>query len=421
MRLIGYALKMKVWLKFLIGAFLGIALGFILPADNEALHSSISWLGELAIRIGRYALIPILVFSLTIAVYELRQDGQFWSLVLKTFAVMIGSAVFVIFAGILTTLLFSPAPIPIPTVAETEVIALDIAGDILAVFPSNMFAALAGDGVFLLPVSVFAFFLGMGLSYDRNYTKPVISLVDSLSRIFYHIGSFFSEILGFVMIVLSAYWAIRFQSALSAEVFRSVIMLLGIFGAVLGFGILPLFLYLLRPKVNPWKVLHGSLSQALAAFFSGDINFTMPVIFRQLKENLGVRRRSNAVTVTLFSIFGRSGSAMVAAIAFMVVVNSYSALGITTADAFSIGLSALVISFLLGGHPGSGVYVALAVLSMSLGYDRGFEAGYLILRPIVFYLIAVGTFIDVMIASVASFAIASTSGFRSEKETRSFI
>jgi len=410
---------MKVWLKFLIGAFLGVTLGFLLPSGNELVSNGISWLGELAILIGRYALVPILVFSLTIAVYELRQDGQFWGVVFKTFLVMIGSSVFVIFAGIIVTLLFPPARVPILVAVQAEAIALNTADNILRVFPSNMFAAVFGGGIFLLPVCVFAFFLGMGLSYDRNYTKPVISLVDSLSRIFYHIASFFSEILGFVMIVLSAYWAVRFHDALRAEVFRDIIVLLGIFSVVMGFGALPALLYLLKPKVNPWKVLYGSLSQALAGFFSGDINFTMPVIFRNLKENLGIRRRSNAVTVPLFAIFGRAGSATVAAIAFMVIINSYSSLGITTRDVFTIAGSAFVISFLLAGHPGNAAYVALAVLSM--GYGRGFEAGYLILRPLAFYLIAVGTFLDVMITSVASYAIGASSGFKTDKATRNFI
>jgi len=409
---------MKVWLKFLIGAFLGITLGFILPSDNVTIANSIAWLGELAIRIGRYALVPILVFSLTIAVYELRQDGQFWGIVFKTFVVLICSSAFVIFAGILVTTLFPPSRIPFLTVEQAEAISLSTADYILQVFPSNMFAAVLSDGIFLLPICVFAFFLGMGLSYDKNYTKPIISLVDSLSRIFYHIASFFSEILGFVMIALSAYWAIRFHYALRAEVFRDIMLLLGVFSVILGFGILPLFLYLLRPKVNPWRVLYGSLAQALAGFFSGDINFTMPVLIRSLKENLGIRRRSNTVTVSIFSIFGRAGSATVAAIAFMVVINSYSSLGITMRDAFAIGASALLISFLLAGHPGNGAYVALAVLSIG---DGRFEAGYLIMRPIFFYLIAVGTFLDVMITSVASYGIGFSSGFKEKREQRHFI
>jgi Na+/H+-dicarboxylate symporter len=221
------------------------------------------------------------------------------------------------------------------------------------------------------------------------------------------------------MIVLSAYWAIRFQSILKADVFRDLIILLGISSAVLGFGILPLFLYLIKPKANPWVILYGSLSQAFAGFFSGDFNFTLPVIFRHVKENLGIRRRSNAVTVSLFAVFGRAGSAMVAAAAFIVIINSYSSLGITMRDIFIIAGRALFISFLLAGHPGGGAYIALAVLC--LGYGRGFEAGYLILKPLAFYLVAVGTFLDVMINSVASFAIARTSGFQEDRELSHFI
>ncbi|MDR1566588.1 MAG: cation:dicarboxylase symporter family transporter [Treponema sp.] len=410
---------MKVWLKLLIGALLGILIGIFLPTDNQTILKGLAWLEGLAIRIGRYGAVPILVFSLTIAIYELRQDGQFWPVVFRSFLVIIACSVFVVTAGILATLFFPPARIPILIEEQLEAVSLNTADNILELFPSNMFAALLNDGIYLLPVYIFAFFLGMGLSYDRNYTKPVIALIDSFSRIFYHIVSFFSEILGFMMIALAAYWAVRFHTVLKADVFRDLILLLGIFSVVLGFGILPLFLYFLKPKCNPWAVLYGSLGQALAAFFSGDINFSLPVILRHVKENAGCRRRSNAVTVTLFSIFSRAGSAMVAAAAFIVIIKSYSSLGITPGDIFAIGGRAFLISFLLARHPGDGAYTALAVLC--LGYGRGFEAGYLILKPLAFYLIAVGTFLDVMIASFASFAIARASGFQEDKQIEHYI
>ena len=410
---------MKVWLKLLIGSILGVALGFLLPSDNQAVVDGLAWLEELAIRIGRYGLAPILVFSLTIAVYELRQDGQFWPLVLKTLAFIILSSAFIISAGILATLFFPPARIPILIEEQAETISLSIADNVSGLFPSNMFAALVGDGTYVLPLCVLAFFVGMGLSYDRNYTKPVISFIDSLSRIFYHIAAFFSEVLGVVMIILSAYWAMRFHDVLKAEIFKDLIFLLGISSVVLGFGILPLFLYFFKPKTKPWVILYGSLSQALAAFFSGDINFTLPVLLRHAKENLGTRRRSNMVTVTLFSAFGRAGSAMVAAAAFIVIINSYSSLGISVRDIFIIAGRAMIISFLLANHPGNGAYIALAVLCM--GYGRGFEAGYLILKPLAFYLIAVGTFLDVMVNTIATYGISRLSGFYEEKDLRHFI
>ena len=410
---------MKVWLKLLIGAILGVIFGFISPFDNQTVINSLAWLEEFAIRIGRYCLVPILVFSLTIAVYELRQDGQFWSLVFKTILIIAVSSVFVISAGILVTFLFPPARIPILVAEQVDVISLNTADNFLEIFPSNMFAAVLSDGVYLLPISVFAFFLGMGLSYDRNYTKPVIGFVDSLSRIFYYIAAFFSEVLGLVMIILSAYWAVQFKDILRADVFRELIRHLALLSLVLGFGVLPLFLYLLRPKIHPWFVIYGSISQALAGFFSGDINFTLPLLFRHAKENLGIRRRSNAVTVTLFAVFGRAGSAMVATVAFIVIINSYSSLGISANDIFVIGSRALLISFLLGSRPGDGAYIALAVLCMS--YGRGFEAGYLIIKPLAFYLIAVGTFLDVMISSIAALVIGRWSGLQEDRELKQFI
>jgi Na+/H+-dicarboxylate symporter len=394
-------------------------LGFLLPSDNAAITGALIWLEELALRIGRYGAAPALVFSLTIACYELRQDSRFWSLIFRSLVVMVGVAVFIITAGITLTLFFPPARIPILIEEQVEAVSLGVAENILDIFPSNMFAVLGADGVYLFPICVFAFFLGIGLSYDRNYTKPVISLIDSLSRIFYHIMSFFSEILALVFIVLSAYWAVRYHEALRAGVFRDLLLLLGIFSVVLSFGILPLFLYFLKPKTNPWAVLYGSLGPALAAFFSGDTYFTLPVLLRHVKENLGARRRVNTVTVSLFTSFGRAGSAMVAAAAFIVIIKSYSNLGITPADVFSIGLRAFLISFLLARHPGNGAYTALAVLCA--GYGRGYEAGYLILKPIAFYLISVGAFLDVTITSFATYALAKMTGFLEEKSPRHFI
>jgi Na+/H+-dicarboxylate symporter len=293
------------------------------------------------------------------------------------------------------------------------VIRLDVAGNVKELFPYNMFSVLAGDGVYLFPVCVFAFFLGVGLSQKRSYNKPVIALVDSLSHVFYNIALFFIEILGFIMIVLSCYWAIRFREVLRAEIYLDLILLLGIFAAVLGFGIFPMLLYFVRPKVNPWRVLYGSLGPAIAAFFSGDVNFSLPVLLSHAQENLGVQRRSNAVSLTLLNTFCRAGSAMAATVAFIVIFKSYSSLGITSAEILSIGIRAFAISFLLARHPGDGAYTALAVLC--LGYGKGFEAGYLILKPLAFYLVAVGAFLDVMIASFAAYAAARVSGFVEEK------
>jgi Na+/H+-dicarboxylate symporter len=340
-------------------------------------------------------------------------------LVIKNLFLIAGISIIVIGVGVLATLAFPPARIPVMAEEQLDVVRLDVAENIKGLFPGNMFSVLAGEGVYLFPVYVFAFFFGMGLSYDKSYTKPIISITDSLSRIFFYISAFFIEILGFMMIVLSAYWMVRFKGVLQAGIFFDLVFLLGIIAVVLGFGILPLLLYIIRPKINPWAALYGSLGPAIAAFFSGDINFTLPVLMRHTKENFGVRRRSNVVSLALFSSFCRAGSAMTAAAAFIVIFKSYSSLGISFSEVMSIGVRAFVISFLLARHPADGAYTALTVLC--LGYGQGFEAGYLIIKPMAFYLIAIGTFLDVMIAAFSTYAIARLNGFTEEKNKDYFI
>ncbi|MDR0452071.1 MAG: cation:dicarboxylase symporter family transporter [Treponema sp.] len=410
---------MKIWLKMLIGAVLGIVLGYLLPEDNGTVLRVLGWLEGMAIRIGRYVLIPVLFFSLIIAIYELRQDKRFWGHVFRTLLFMLGTAALLIVLGIVATRIFTPGRIRIPREEQAENVTLEISRNFQELFPSNMFNALSGSGEYLFPVFIFAFFLGLGLSYDRNYSRPVISLIDSLSRIFYNITTFFSEILSPVLIVLASYWAVRFREILKSGVFLELILLLGIFSAVLAFIVFPLLLYFIKPKINPWAILYGSLGPALAAFFSGDINFSLPVLLQHTKENLGVRRRSNVVTLSLYSVFGRAGSAAVAASAFIVIINSYSSLGVTTTDLLSIGLRALAISFLLARRPGDGAYAALAVLCTS--YGRSYEAGYLILKPLAFYLVAVGTFLDVMLGCFSSFVLARIAGFQEDRTLRHYI
>ena len=411
---------MRVWIKLLIGSLLGVIIGFFLP-NSEAVIQALSWLEKLAIGIGRYTVIPVLVFSLTVAVYELRMDEQFWTMVIKNFMLIVAASFFVIFSGIIVTSIFSPERIPMSeTIDQMDAISVTVGENILDVFPSNMLNVLTGNGMYLFPVCVFAFFLGMGLNYDRNYSKPVISLIDSLSRIFYHVASFFTEIFGFIMIVLAAFWAVRFNAALQAKVFLDLIVLLGVFSVILCFGIMPLFLYTLKPKVNPWRILYGFLGPAFTAFFSGDVNFTIPILQRHTKENFGIRRRSSTLSISLFATFCRCGSAMVAAAAFIVIIKSHSYLRISTLDLLTIGFFTFLISFILAPHPGQGAFIALATLCLIYN-DGQYQVYYLILKPVAFYLIAVGTFIDVMLNAFGTYVIARTNGFIEEKNLVHFI
>ena len=116
-----------------------------------------------------------------------------------------------------------------------------------------------------------------------------------------------------------------------------------------------------------------------ASFFSGDSNLSLSVNLRHVRESLGAHSQSANVSVPLFSIFGRGGTALVTSISFVVILRSYSSLGFSVLDILWIFLSTFAVSLVLGAIPSGGTFVALTVLCTL--YGRGFEAGYLLLRP----------------------------------------
>ncbi|MDR1256534.1 MAG: dicarboxylate/amino acid:cation symporter [Spirochaetaceae bacterium] len=402
---------MKIWLKLAIGAALGAFLGYLLPESNPAVAKTITFLKDLALGAGRYTAAPIMVLSLTIGIYELRQEGKFWPLLFRCLVMIALTSVFIITLGIGTALFFSRDRIPVLAEQQSEEIIFSPAQNLLDIFPKNM--SFLNDGSYLFPLCVFAFFVALGLCFDKNHARLAVSLIDSLSKMFFSIALFFSEIFGLLIIALSAYWAAQYKDVVSTGIFTSIIRMLMIFALILTGLILPVMLFFVKKTKNPWKALYGSLGPAIGAFFSGDYNFSIPLLMTHLKENLGVRRRSASVTVALFSTFGRSGSAMTACVAFIVIVRSYSSLSIPLGSIVSIGITAFFLSFLLARNSADAAFTALAVLCAR--YGHGFESSYLILKPLAFYLISIGAFIDIVAAALGSFTLACLTGFQEDR------
>ncbi|MDR1230614.1 MAG: dicarboxylate/amino acid:cation symporter [Spirochaetaceae bacterium] len=415
---------MKVWVKLLTGAILGVVLGFMLPfEENGMLAGAIEFLPRLALRIGRYVAPPLIVFSLTVAIYELRLQGRFWQLLGKCVLVILLTSVIILTFGIgAARLFFSNGRIPIIVESAAEIVPVSVEQSAFDVFPSNMLSVLSGDGLFILPLCVFAFFMAIGLTCDKNHARPMLAFFDSVSRVFFHIAAFVSELIGFVIIVLAASFAWQYRLLLAKGIFSSFIKLLFGITFALVFVVLPLFLYLFRrrKKLSPWAKVYGSFGTAIAAFFSGDINFTLPVLFLHGKENLGMNRQVNTVAPLLYTMIGRSGSAMIAAVSFLVILQSYSSLEISIDQVMQIWIRALLLSLMLGRNSGDGAFAALAALC--LWTQGGFETGYLILKPISFLLVACATLIDSMVTMLGSYAVARiTPDSYTEKSVRHFI
>ena len=67
---------MKIWMKYLMAALVGLALALAVPLKDTGLASALSFLLEISIRIGRYALLPLVLFSVPVAVFEPTRTGS---------------------------------------------------------------------------------------------------------------------------------------------------------------------------------------------------------------------------------------------------------------------------------------------------------------------------------------------------------
>ena len=409
---------MKIWMKLLLAAILGTALGLLLPAGSPT-DGTLGILLELAVRIGRYIFLPLVFFSVSIAVFELYEDRRMFLMVGKVVLVSVASVFAAAIIGAAGAFLLRPDRIPL--VSEAAAIApLASAGDILlGLFPRNAFSALVSGGDGMGPLLVLAVILGLAFSFDQSVTKPVVSLFDSLSRIMYQINSFFVELLAILAILAAAANARAFMAVLRLNLYRGLLLTVGVellFALVI---VIPLILYFASGKKNPFRILYGLLGPALACVVSGDLFFAGGTLLKHAKESLGIRRRAGALCVPIALLLGRAGTSLVTATSFIVVLNSFSNLGLSAGNFFWMLLFVPLSALLLGAAPGRGPAAALAFLCGL--YGRGFETGYLLVAQAALPLLLAGTLLDSVWAGCVAWMVARSEGMTEDRELRRFI
>jgi len=409
---------MKIWIKYLAGVVLGAAIALVSQVSGGPLADLAASLSDLAVRFGRYALYPVLFFSFTIGVYELRESRSLLRLAAVTTVTIIIATSALTVTGLLSVLIRNPSRIPIFVEGGAEVAGIGLLESLRQLFPSSGFAAL-GNGRFILPLGVFGGVAGAGCAVDKNASKATLTLFDSLSRVSYAVMSFFVDVLAIGMVAVSAHWAIQYRAMATSKVFTDFVGLLFANFLLVAFVVYPAILRFACKKTNPYRVLYAAAASTLAAFFSGDANMTLPVLLRHANESLGVRRRISSVTMPIFSIFGRAGTAMTVTMCFVVILKSYSSLGVLFQDmVWLMGIS-ILFSFFLGRFPSGGAYVALAAVCAL--YGRGFEAGYLILKPAAFFICSVAAALDALTAIMGTYVVAHRYDMMNHRDLRFFI
>jgi Na+/H+-dicarboxylate symporter len=287
----------------------------------------------------------------------------------------------------------------------TDSFDLGIKNMILSLFPFSAFDALK-EGSFLLVTFLFGALIGWesAVNVETTLFKPVFSLADSLSKLFYNIAVFFTEVMSVLCIAIMCNWTLSFKSIIMTGIYTPMIIMF-LVDLILVVGVIyPLIIRYLCHDPHPYRVLYASIAPAFLSLISGDANLVLPLTIRHGKESLGIRRRCGGFSFPLFSIFARGGSALVTTIGFILIWRSYSSLSIPFVDILWIFAVSFGLSFLLGGIPSGGAFILLTILCTK--YARGFETSFLLLKPAALIICSFATVFDTITAMFGTYIVA---------------
>lgn len=409
---------MKLWLKYAAGMLFGAALFAVSPKALLEDAGVLAFLAEISLRMGYYVFGALLCVNLPLAALKLYEEKKFWNIGLRALRFYLLSVMAASIIGIIAALI--ALPVRVPLLADTSSQAISgIGKGLLKIFPQNLGEIFLGAGAMATPALVFAVSIGLAMAHDPMAARPVANLLDSLSRILHTVNAFMTEILGVLLIPISARALYLATTSVSRGVYASFLAIFGIASIVTIALIIPLAVYLLNGRKNPFPILYSGLPAALAALASGNLRFSSGTTLRQARENLGIKRRYNAIIMPTGLLFGRAGTAFVAAISFVIILSSYSLLAISLPNLLLIGLiiplATLAASSTLQNGP-------LAVLTLGCGlFGRGFENGYLVMVPIAFLLAMTAAFIDALWIGASQALVARRLVPRDQKASRHFI
>ncbi|MBN1522919.1 MAG: dicarboxylate/amino acid:cation symporter [Spirochaetales bacterium] len=400
---------MKIWVKLLIGIGIGFVIALIIPAGGID-PSVIESIAQIVINIGKYAMFPLVFFSLIISVWELRNEKKLFFLIKKTFLYLIGAAVLLSLIGTVSGIFLPYTKIPGPGPNPATIQAISVL-DLFKheIFPDNLSIIFIRAGFSLFPIIVLAFLVGLNVDYEKQFTRPVIQFADGMSRIMFHINSFFMEIFWIGIIAVSAARFFSIKTIQGIEAYLPFLMTLCIDVILVIAVIYPLILFVITKKRNPYKAIYAALGPALTALMTGDHYISAGMQLHHSRENLLSPRNMSTPVFSLAAVFSRAGTALVVSLSFILLRKTTLGTEIPIIEYFWIFGGSILISLFSGllsfSFPRTGAYAAIAFLCLTYIDSNMIQDKYLDLTHIAPILICVGVLLDVITSWLTAYII----------------
>lgn len=389
---------MKTWITYLAALFMGFSTTLLL-GDTTFLAPVLSSLTKVALQIGSFVFIPLVLIGFSSGIASLRKDSLgakfskniiFWTLTTS------------ILLPLITTLFFDGLNVffPVTSTAGSDVYSTSLSIAFMSMFRAldltNPFYTIVTTSTYMLPILLIAFVFGFAIKPNVDVIKPAYVTLNSFSEVMFRISRIYSVLGYFLTYLTSAYFFTQLYQEKTIFVSAKFLIMLVVIAVIITFIILPLLTLLFtKNRVNPYKVLFRTMAVSVAALTSGNLHFSSPIAITTSRHNLGAQKRVSATSIPLFSVLARGGSAAIAIFSVLTILTSVTGAMPTLGITLIIALTCIGVSFISSMALGYEVvfisFIALSALNIDL---YGAEMTMFGLLPL---LNGVGSLIDAQI------------------------
>ncbi|MBT7461422.1 MAG: dicarboxylate/amino acid:cation symporter [Waddliaceae bacterium] len=349
---------MKLWVKIVIGMFVGVVAGAFLGPHGEIFKP----VGTMFLNLINMLVMLLVFASMTVGITSIHDPKKLGRIGFKTLGLYFLTTTIAIIIGLIFVKTMRPgADIGLKSISTTTLGELpSITAMILNMVPSNPIRALAEGQV--LQVIVFAIFLGIAINAAGSRARPLLKVLEALAEVMYKLTDIVMKFAPYGVCATMAWVA----GAFGLEILLPLGKFLTCNFIACVFHILLVYCGMLFiAKLNPLHFFKGMGDAIAFAFSTSSSTASLPITMHCVQENLGVSKNLSNFILPLGATVNMNGAAIAQAVSALFIAQAYG-IELSMASQLSIIVTATLSAVGAAGIPGTG-FIMLSVVLTAAG------------------------------------------------------
>jgi len=348
----GVALWKRILAALVLGAIVGISWG---PGAT-----SITWIGELFVRLIRMLVVPLVFLTIAAGVAALADPKRLGSIGVKTLAMYVFTTALAVTTGLTVATLIGPGigatfADAVPKAMGTPP---DTARMFMEIIPDNPVGAMAEGKT--LSVIFFAILVGAGVIAAGKGAEPIRAFLNAASDVMLKIVGFVMETAPFgVFALIAVVMGTSGPASFLAVLKLAICVVIG--SAVVTLLIHGLIVVRLMAWLSPLPFFRGIADAIMVGFSTSSSSATLPVAIRVAQNNLGVSKPVASTVLPLGATIGMDGAAMYVAMLTLFAAQAFG-VDLSWADYLVIAATTTIVAMGVAPVPSGSLFVLAAVL-----------------------------------------------------------